>query len=101
MYGPTKTSLISHYIILIVIIQMGVAEYATLVTVEKESSVRNTVSFNTEKLDAALADTQYTKFKVRQVTFTRYLAVFLSNFLAGSLLLLSKRDLWQDSLSKG
>jgi hypothetical protein len=43
---------------------MGVAEYATLVTVEKESSVRNTVSFNTEKLDAALADTQYTKFKV-------------------------------------
>jgi hypothetical protein len=44
---------------------MGVAEYATLVTVEKESSVRNTVSFNTEKLDAALADTQYTKFKVR------------------------------------
>jgi hypothetical protein len=45
---------------------MGVAEYATLVTVEKESSVRNTVSFNTEKLDAALADTQYTKFKVGQ-----------------------------------
>jgi hypothetical protein len=43
---------------------MGVAEYATLVTVEKESSVRNTVSFNTEKLDAVLADTQYTKFKV-------------------------------------
>jgi hypothetical protein len=79
---------------------MGVAEYATLVTVEKESSVRNTVSFNTEKLDATLADTQYTKFKVRQVTFTRYLAVFLSNFLAGSLLLSSKRDLWQDSLSK-
>jgi hypothetical protein len=61
---------------------MGVAEYATLVTVEKESSVRNTVSFNTEKLDAALADTQYTKFKVRQVTFTSYpyLAVVLSNF---------------------
>ena len=45
--------------------QIGVKEFATLVTVDKESSLRNTVSFNTEKLDAAVAETQYTKFKVR------------------------------------
>lgn len=44
--------------------EIGVAEYATLVTVDKETSMRNTVSFNTEKLDAAVAETEYTKFKV-------------------------------------
>ena len=52
--------------------QIGVAEYATLVTVDKEASIRNTVSFNTEKLDASVAETQYTKFKVFVNPFHTY-----------------------------